>query len=47
MRNVFVRTARSRQGRADRRGLRNLDGEDCSERIEEEGKQIVDLRVDF
>jgi hypothetical protein len=42
MRNVLLRTARSRQGRADRRGLRNLDGEDRSELIEEEGKQILD-----
>jgi hypothetical protein len=42
----LFRTARSRQGRAERRGLRTLDGEDRSERIAEEGKQIR-CQVDF
>jgi hypothetical protein len=39
IRNEVFRTARSRQGRAERRGAATLDGEDRSEMIEEEGKE--------
>ena len=42
MRNVLLRTARSRQGRAVGAAMRTLDGEDRSELIAEEGKQILD-----
>ena len=46
-RNGFFRTARSGQGRAERRGEATLDGEDRSEMIDEEGKGEARARFDF